>query len=385
MTETISAQATTDTPSNDERGGSPERRRLLERAGKLWDQFVTKADRSLFDPGFTGWDSTQNTQVWQSVAASRVPRLMRLVKDVSPDQLDKAIEAYLRGIDELYLLRDQIRAIDTAAANTDPAGGGDGAHAGALAAELSHRSQERLSGTAPGLLASKFAGKKMAISPKVMKVGPEAGASIGVSAARAQVLSAMAGSVKKVDRIDEALVELLRERASVSLRAAGIEPSGSGTEPGAISRPAVVSAALVMVLRASGMSGIRLNEEGELLVELLGDTGDLARTASIDARLALLGEQLDRMEATGRATHNKTVHIERQGFLTNLITNFSLAERLRVVRPGADRPETEVDVADPKALTLLDNMTGQARRELTRRTNIKGRPGPGRPGDPQWP
>jgi hypothetical protein len=137
-----------------------------------------------------------------------------------------------------------------------------------------------------------------------------------------------------------------------------------------------------MVVRAAGVTGIRLNEEGELLVELLGDTGDLARTASIDARLALLGDQLDRVEATGRATHAKAVQIEKQGFLTNLIANFSLAERLRVVRPGTDRPETEVDVADPKALGLLDTITGQARRELTRRTDAKGRPGPNRPGHP---
>lgn len=356
-----------------------DRQLLLDRAGKLWDQFV-KAERILFDTGFSGWSAPENGRVWQSVSASRGPRLMKLVKDVDPDQLEKAIDTYLMGIDELHALRDQIRAIDTGAADADTSPDGD--HAGALATELSKRSQERLSGSKPGLLVSKFTGRKVSLSPKVLAVGPEAGACIGVSAPRAQALTAMAGSVKKVDRVDEALLELLRERASVSMRAAGIEPSGVGTELGTVSRTAVVTAALAMVVRAAGVSGIRLNEEGELLVELLGDTGDLARTASIDARLALLGDQLDRVEATGRATHAKAVQIEKQGFLTNLIANFSLAERLRVVRPGTDRPETEVDVADPKALGLLDTITGQARRELTRRTDAKGRPGPNRPGHP---
>lgn len=354
--------------------GSPDRQALLERAEKLWELFVKSDSRSLFEAGFTGWGTTKNTQVWVSVAASRVHRLLRLVKDVKPEQLQEAIEAYLMGLDELHTLRDQIRSLDVEANGDTVFSSTDGVHAGALAAELSHRSQERLSGAAPGVLVSKYAGKKVTISPKVVEVGPEAGACIGVSASRAQALSALAGSVKKVDRVDEALLELLRERVTVSMRAAGIEPSGVGMESGAVSRPAVVTAALAMVVRAAGVTGVRLNEEGELLVELLGNTGDLARTASIDARLALLGDQLDRMEATGRATHSKAVLIEKQGFLTNLITNFSLAERLRVVRPGTDRPESEVDVADPKALGLLDNMEGQARREMTRRADTKRRP-----------
>lgn len=369
-----------------EASGLPARERLLERAGKLWDLFVTNDGRELFDAGFTGWGTTQNTQVWESVAASRVHRLMRLVKDVKPEQLEEAIRAYLMGIDELQTLREQIRALDDVPAGGDTAGGsgnGDGgAHASALATELSHRSQERLSGANPGLLVSKYAGKKVVISPKVIEVGDVAGASIGVSASRARALSALVGSVKKVDRVDEALLELLRERAGVSMRAAGIEPSGMGTEHGAVSRSAVVNAALAMVVRAAGVTGVHLNEEGELLVELLGDTGDLARTASIDARLALLGDQLDRMEATGRAIHTKTVLIEKQGFLTNLITNFSLAERLRVVRPGAERPESEVDVAEPKALSLLSSMESQARRELARRTDAAGRPARNRVGEP---
>lgn len=354
--------------------GSPDRQVLLERAEKLWELFVKSDSRSLFEAGFTGWGTAKNTQVWASVAASRVHRLMRLVKDVKPEQLQEAIEAYLMGLDELHTLRDQVRSLDVDTDGDTTVSSTDGIHAGALAAELSHRSQERLSGATPGALASKYAGRKVAISPKVIEVGPEAGACIGVSAPRAQALSALAGSGKKVDRLDEALMELLRERAGVLLRAVGIEPSGAGTEHRAVSRSAVVNASLVMVLRASGVTGVRLNEEGELLVELLSSTGDLARTASIDARLALLGDQLDRIEATGRATHNKTVVIEKQGFLTNLITNFSLAERLRVVRPGTDRPESEVDVADPKALGLLDNMEGQARREMTRRADTKRRP-----------
>ena len=363
---------------------SPHRQQLLDRAGKLWDQFVTKADRSLFDAGFTEWDSEQNAQVWRSVTSSRVPRLMRLVKDVNPEQLEKAIETYLMGIDELYTLRDQIRAIDFGEGGdqiTTGAGVNGQSHSGALADELHHRSQERLSSSKPGLLVTQFAGKKVTISPRVTEVRPEAGASIGVSSARAQTLSSLAGSVKRVDRVDEALLELLRERATVSMRAAGIEPSGFGTDSGAVSRAAVVTAALTMVVRAAGITGVQLNEEGELLVELLSDTGDLARTASIDARLALLGDQLDRMEATGRATHKKTVDIEKQGFLTKLVTNYLLAERLRVVRPGTERPGADVDVADPKALGLLETMTAQARRELSRRTHSKGRPGPDRVGE----
>lgn len=359
--------------------GSPDRERLLERAGKLWDSFVMKGDRSLFDIGFTGWGTTQNAQVWESVAASRVSRLMRLVNDVKPDQLQEAIEAYLMGIDELQSLRAQIRALDEAGSGQASAaleGGADGAHGSALAAELNHRSEERLSGDNPGLLVSKYVGKKVTITPKVIEVGPEAGASIGVSAQRAQALSGMAGTAKRVDRVDESLLELLSERVEASIRAAGIELSGVGTQQGVVPRSAVVNAALVMVVRASGVNGIRLNEEGELLVELLGDSGDLARTASIDARLALLGDQLDRMEATGRAIHKKTVLIEKQGFLTNLITNFSLAERLRIVRPGTERPESEIDLAEPKALSLLHNMEGQARREQARRVDAEGRPAP---------
>lgn len=358
---------------------------LLGRAEKLWDLFVMNDSRSLFDAAFTGWGTDQNTQVWESVAASRAGRLMRLVRDVKPDQLQEAMHAYLTGIDELHTLREQIRALDTGQGDGDTAAADSaaaGGHSRAVAAELNHRSQERLSGTAPGLLVSKYAGKKVTISPKVIEVGSEAGASIGVSAPRARALSELAGSVKKVDRVDEALLELLRERVSVSMRAAGIEPSGVGTESGMVSRPAVVTAALAMVVRAAGVTGVRLNEEGELLVELLGDSGDLARTASIDARLALLGEQLDRMEATGRAIHNKTTTIEKQGFLTNLITTFSLAERLRVVRPGTDRPENDVDVAAPKALNLFNIMEGQARREQARRRDANGRPGAHKPGRP---
>ncbi|WP_179220103.1 hypothetical protein [Rhodococcus sp. NCIMB 12038] len=311
--------------------------------------------------------------------------MLRLVNDVSPEKLQDAIGAYLMGIDELQALRAQIRALDEAGIGRDTPGesedGSDRAHGSALAAELNHRSEERMAGENPGLLVSKFMGKKVTITPKVVEVGPEAGASIGVSAQRAQALSALAGTVKKVDRVDEALLELLRERVEKSLRIAGIDPSSKGTELGTVSRSAVVNAALVMVVRASGVTGIRLNEEGELLVELLGDTGDLARTASIDARLALIGDQLDRMEATGRAIHKKTVLIEKQGFLTNLITNFSLAERLRIVRPGTERPESEVDVAEPKALSLLHNMEGQARRELARRTDAEGRPAPRKAGE----
>lgn len=364
----------------DETRTPADRQLLLDRAGKLWDQFV-KADRIVFDTGFSGWSAPENARVWQSVSTSRGPRLVKLMKDVDTEHLEKAIETYLRGIDELHELRDQIRAIDTATVG-DGSDAPGSTHAGALATELNKRSQDRLSSAKPGLLVSKFTGRRVSLSPKVVEIGPEAGACIGVSAPRAQALSALAGSVKKVDRVDESLLELLRERASVSMRAAGIEPSGVGTELGTVSRTAVVTAALAMVVRAAGVTGVHLNEEGELLVELLGDTGDLARTASIDARLALLGDQLDRMEATGRATHTKTVQIEKQSFLTTLIANFSLAERLRVVRPGTDRPETEVDVADPKALGLLDAITGQARRELTRRTDAKGRPGPNRPGQP---
>ena len=62
--------------------GSPDRRVLLERAEKLWELFVKSDSRSLFEAGFTGWGTAKNTQVWASVAASRVHRLMRLVKDV---------------------------------------------------------------------------------------------------------------------------------------------------------------------------------------------------------------------------------------------------------------------------------------------------------------
>ncbi|MET3959857.1 hypothetical protein ABIE52_006792 [Rhodococcus sp. OAS809] len=362
-----------------ETSGLQDREQLLDRAGKLWDLFVSNDSRDVFAAGFTGWGTPQNNEVWETVSGSRVNRLMRLFKGVQTEQLEVAIEAYLTGIDELYSLREQVRDLDNARTEDSPETG-TATHASSVAAELSQRSQERLSGAAPGLLVSKYAGKKATFSPKVIEVGTEAGACIGVSAARARALSDLAGSVKKVDRVDEALLELLRERVSVSLRAAGIEPSGMGTESGTVSRPAVVTAALAMVVRAAGVTGVRLNEEGELLVELLSDTGDLARTASIDARLALLGDQLDRMEATGRSIHSKTVLIEKQGFLTNLITNFSLAERLRVVRPSTDRPENEVDVAEPKALRLLANMEGQARRELARRVDTQGRPGPDRTG-----
>lgn len=352
---------------------TPAREQMLERAWKLWDKFVASDDRELFTIGFTAWDTTQNEQVWESVASSRAPRLMRLVKNIQQEHLQNAIDAYLMGMDELHDLRDRIRELDTA---EDSDRSEDGAsHGRSLAAEMGERSQERLAGANPGMWVSKFVGKKVAVSPKVIKVGPEAGASIGVSAARAQALSELAGSVKKVDRVDEGLLELIRERASTSLRAAGIESTGTGIEQGTVSRSAVVNAALTMVIRASGVTGVQLNEEGELLVELLGSTGDLARTSSIDARLALLGEQLDRVEATGRAIHNKTVQIEKQGFLTNLITNFSLAERLRIVRPGTERPENEVDVAGPKALSLLHKIEDQARRELTRRNDEMGRPG----------
>ena len=56
-----------------------DRQLLLDRAGKLWDQFV-KAERILFDTGFSGWSAPENGRVWQSVSASRGPRLMKLIK-----------------------------------------------------------------------------------------------------------------------------------------------------------------------------------------------------------------------------------------------------------------------------------------------------------------
>lgn len=351
---------------------------LMTQVDDLWESYfgTTEAAKSLFSAAFVGWGTSQNEEFWQKFPglwAGRVAkRLTKLGEGGGP--VDEATQAKLiakclRDMTRMLELRTQVEAIDTES-ELDLLG----EHDAALSAELRRRRAEQGQGPAAGTLAEKFAGTSVAAVTKVVEVEPTAAVVFGVTPERAHAISSSAGTLKKVNGIDESLIELVREKATAAMNAVGIEPVGQGTDSGTVSRASAINAALAAVARSSGVEGIVLNEEGELLVELLSTGGDMARMASIDVRLALLADQLSRVAKVGRATHEKVVEVEKQNWVISFIANYLAGERLRIIRPAASPEIEEVESTAPKLLSLRDHFFKQALGERNRQLAITGRP-----------
>jgi len=337
-----------------------------DRAWELWCELVmpdapeTKA-RAAFSDAFIGWGSDQNEGLWSHITGRlRTERVQAAA--AGPDSAEK-LTALLAGFDELLGLADQARTEHEA---------GPDQHARAVSKEMESREGQ----SEPTGLIGEYVGQELSLKVKALRLDRSAAEAVGVAGkAAATALTEAVGTDRRVDRIDSGLLEAVQQRALTLLREAGIEVSRtSGTR--AVPANAVVNAALAMVLRAGGVPGIELSEHGELLCAVLASDGDLARTATIDARLSVLGAQLGRMESTLSRAEERTRRIEAGTWLSNMIGGFALAERLKIVKVRGVGAEAaaDVSVADPAVVSFLGQLADQAGAEQRRRIDEAGRP-----------
>lgn len=334
-------------------------------------------------------------KVWASMLDERLARVMRLAaptEQAAPNPL--VVRAFLEASDELLRIRqvllaaDQARTAATEQAEHDLDAAQQGqqaqqsqadevdtrdAAAGTAAAEAGER------GFVSTALAGKYAGSQVRLTTQVTAVSTGAALSVGMDPERAAALgsgSPLTGA-KRVERVSEALLDLLGGRATTNMAAAGITLGGTGrVARGQIPRHSLVNAALVLALRAGGTTGVELNPEGELLVELLGGTsGELARSASLEANLVEVADRLGALEKVVRNSHARSIEARDEAQLAAMISSFGVAERLRVVRVPLSGPDVveSVDVAAPAAVGLFDQMRTQADAYARKRRDDKGR------------
>lgn len=334
-------------------------------------------------------------KVWASMLDERLARVMRLAaptEQAAPNPL--VVRAFLEASDELLRIRqvllaaDQARTAATEQAEHDLDAAQQGqqaqqsqadevdtrdAAAGTAAAEAGER------GFVSTALAGKYAGSQVRLTTQVTAVSTGAALSVGMDPERAAALgsgSSLTGA-KRVERVSEALLDLLSQRATTNMAAAGITLGGTGrVARGQIPRHSLVNAALVLALRAGGTTGVELNPEGELLVELLGGTsGELARSASLEANLVEVADRLGALEKVVRNSHARSIEARDEAQLAAMISSFGVAERLRVVRVPLSGPDVveSVDVAAPAAVGLFDQMRTQADAYARKRRDDKGR------------
>lgn len=344
-------------------------------------------------------------KVWASMLDERLARVMRLAaptEQAAPNPL--VVRAFLEASDELLRIRQVLLAADQArtAASEQARHDLDAAQQGQRGQQSQQDQQsqavevdtrDEAAGTAAAeagergfvstALAQQYSGSQVRLTTQVTAVSTGAALSVGMDPERAAALgsgSGGAGSLtgaKRVDRVSEVLLDLLGERATTNMAAVGITLGGTGrVARGQIPRHSLVNAALVLALRAGGTTGVELNPEGELLVELLGGTsGELARSASLEANLVEVADRLGALEKVVRNSHARSIEARDEAQLAAMISSFGVAERLRVVRVPLSGPDVveSVDVAAPAAVGLFDQMRTQADAYARKRRDDKGR------------
>lgn len=368
--------------------GADEQDPVTARAFEIWSQTVMagkpdKHVRESFADAFVNWDSPLHPKVWKyalgEVRSTRAIEAATVGRDGTDGsegvtkETVQATTAALRVFDELVELREELRRRAQGGTEAGPTAAGPGQHELDVASAMAERALEQ--GPAAAGLIGEFVGEQVALRVKVESLSPESARAVGITGkGSVAAVTGAAGEGRRVDRVDAGLLELVQFRAETLLRSAGI---GLAPVRGVrqVPAPAVINASLAMVLRAAGVPGIELSEHGELLCEALGSDGDLARTATIDARLGALGRRLDDLTALSRRSHERVIAIDTSSKLTNMALAFTVAEDLKVVRVGLGAEALEkIDIADPAVLGLLAKMAEQSGAESRRRADAQGRP-----------
>lgn len=347
-----------------------EKAALVAKGVALWAEIVGKGSSDVPTAFFTTSDEQWCAGTWQSVSEMRAQSLEKMLSDEGFKR--SAVKAHLAKFDRLLEIRGSVTlmqarkqgkgAVDqvTTAPAPAPAPEPDArekqtmqpARTAEADPELSERMEEaRAAGRGGGALLA-LSGHELSGGARFTEAG---------------------GPARRVDRLDGELCGLLQRRAEASLERHGVLFSARGNE---LPMNWVVNAALAAVLVAGGSEGVSLDESAQALVEAVTDGADLGRGAAVDAQLSLIRDRLDRIEKTGRSTHAKTVEIEKQGWLGNLLSSTLLADRLHLVemRPGPHAID-DVDVVAPGVLSLLAKAGRQGASERTRRRDARGRPG----------
>lgn len=299
----------------------------------LWRSIVAADRDELYERAF-GQDAEDAAVVWKLVLTSRTQQVQHLAAQSEPTE---AITELLAHYDELIAAYDR--------------------HWGAHG--------EPMIDAPPVALP---VGQTMAYNGTVVAVAPPAAAGVNMNPTQIEATVATAGKPVRVDRVDQALVSLAQGRVEYLLEAAGVRCT-----PEVAPRNVVVNAALVMILRAGGMSGIEVSGELEAVITALASAGDIERTASIDARLNALGQALERLEAGGRRMNARLVEQDRSLWALGMGQAYTLAADLRLVKPGLG-DVGEIDLRDQPVLTVFDRLNTQALEEKDRRIAAAGRP-----------
>lgn len=379
---------------------------LLARAEVLWRRLIDRNVGQAFDGAFSGWGTERNAAIWARVPETQSKVILRM------DALDPAVREeklirLLADVNELRALRSAVEVLDTGGLD---ASGFDGAselgvvrgwsdqtdqtdqpehgtgptgyqavvptdHSTEVARIMATRREEAAVAAAGGRVEA--AARESAVKPIVLKVHTtsvesSAGRTVGMSAAQLRDLPDKCNKDNtakgvRVDRIDAVLMELAVAHVTELLGQAQIRVAQ-------VTRPAVVNAALAVVLRSAGVPGLVLSEEGEMLCEVLGSGGDLSRTATMDARLEVMGQSLGRLEKQSRLMAQRQVAAERSALMESMTSALVLAEQTRKIKLGMN-PEVEMfDLTDPAVIALHEHLAEQARIEWERRVAAQGRP-----------
>lgn len=387
-----------------DRAGAPAGRTLLlARAEVLWRRLIDRNVGQAFDGAFSGWGTERNAAIWARVPETQSKVILKM------DALDPAVREeklirLLADVNELSALRSAVEVLDTGGLD---ASGFDGAselgvvrgwsdqtdqpehatgptgyqavvptdHSTEVARIMATRREEAAVAAAGGRVEA--AARESAIKPIALKVyttsvESSAGRTVGMSAAQLRDLPDKCNKNNtakgvRVDRIDAVLMELAVAHVTELLGQAQIRVAQ-------VTRPAVVNAALAVVLRSAGVPGLVLSEEGEMLCEVLGSGGDLSRTATMDARLEVMGQCLGRLEKQSRLMAQRQVAAERSALMESMTSALVLAEQTRKIKLGMN-PEVEMfDLTDPAVIALHEHLAEQARIEWERRVAAQGRP-----------
>lgn len=357
---------------------------------ELWRKVTGEQDEAVFvramDPRAPGF-----AEIWDQIISKRAERVVSLVSQTAQKQIpgEPVIARYLGMVDELLLVRARLleqeqeptpgqpgeaeQAGDTTQSEQEPAAGGSDRDTavGLATAEAASR------GFTQTLQASRYQDTEVKLSTAVARVSPGAALSVGMDPERAAAVDSQLGGTRRVDRASQVLLDLLNSRAMTNMAAAGITLAGTGrVARGQIPLYSLVNAALVLALRAGGTTGIELNDEGELLVELLGGSvGDVARSASLDANFAEIARELVQMRKEVRISNARSIQARDDAQVAAAAASFGLAERLRLVRIPTAGPEVleSVDVSTPVAVSLLDKIRGQVLDQARREREDEGR------------
>ena len=346
------------------------------RAHELWDQylsaFVGARSKEYFKIAF-GEPGEFTDQVWDSVRAVRSRAVITAMSEAEESERLTAVSTVLADFDELLAMRPRKADDETGAGETEPVSVDErtpGSHEQELARQMAAPSPE----SAAELLA-RARGTTVQVTGGVVSVAPPQVTAVSMTPEEAVRTAARAGEDIRVFRVDAALLALAQGRAQALLEAAGVTmPPTKGSDM-AIPRNVVINAALALVLRAGGVGGIELSDSLELVCSALTSAGDLERNASLDARMALLGASLDRLERKTDLALARSREAAQASAAQQYYTAYQIAERASLVKlPMGAGAYGAIDVAASPVLKVLDLVQGQARREITRRVEAEGRP-----------